>query len=72
MFVRILAVHCDQNDSYEITRNGYETRKINEIRNVKAKFWMLTKDFILAKITIDLYYSLELCDHTIRVLNCML
>ena len=34
MFVRMLAVHWDQNDSYEITINGYQVRKINEIRNV--------------------------------------
>ena len=32
--VRMLAVNCDQSDSYEITMNGYQTRKINEIRNV--------------------------------------
>ena len=34
MFVRLLAVLCDQNNSYEITINGYQARKINEIRNV--------------------------------------
>ena len=34
MFVRILAVYCDQNNSNEITMNGYQARKINEIRNV--------------------------------------
>ena len=33
MFVRILAVYCDQNNSNEITMNGYQARKINEIRN---------------------------------------
>ena len=33
MFVRMLAVPCDQNDSYEITKNGYyRARKINEIK----------------------------------------
>ena len=26
--------HYDQNNSYEITINGYQVRKINEIRNV--------------------------------------
>ena len=31
MFVRMLTVHCDQNNSYEITINGYQIRKINEI-----------------------------------------
>ena len=33
MFVRMLTVHCDQNNSYEITINGFQVRKINEIRN---------------------------------------
>ena len=33
MFVRMLTVHCDQNNSYEITLNGFQVRKINEIRN---------------------------------------
>ena len=33
MFVRMLTVHCDQN-SYETTINGFQVRKINEIRNV--------------------------------------
>ena len=28
MFVRILTVHCDQNNSYEITINGFQVRKI--------------------------------------------
>ena len=30
MFVRMLTVHCDQNNSYEITINGFQVRKINE------------------------------------------
>ena len=34
MFARMLTVHCDQNNSYEITINGFQVRKINEIRNV--------------------------------------
>ena len=34
MFVRMLTVHCDQNDSYEIAINGFQVRKTNEIRNV--------------------------------------
>ena len=34
MFVRMLTVHCDQNNSYEITINGFQVRKINAIRNV--------------------------------------
>ena len=34
MFVIMLTVHCDQNDSYEITINGFQVRKINEIRKV--------------------------------------
>ena len=34
MFVNMLTVHCDQNNRYEITINGFKVRKINEIRNV--------------------------------------
>ena len=34
MLVRMLIVHCDQNDSYERTINGYQVRKINEIGEV--------------------------------------
>ena len=34
MFVRVLTVHCDQNNSYEITINGFQVGKINEIRNL--------------------------------------
>ena len=34
MFVRMLTVHCDQNNSYEITINCFQVRIINEIRNV--------------------------------------
>ena len=34
MFVRMLTVHCDQNNSYEITINGFQVGKINEIRNL--------------------------------------
>ena len=30
----MLAVHCDQNNIYEITMNGYQARQINEIRDV--------------------------------------
>ena len=37
MFVRMLTVHCDQNNGYEITINGLQVRKINEIRNVIKK-----------------------------------
>ena len=34
IFVRMLTVHCDQNNSYDITINGFQVRKINEIRNL--------------------------------------
>ena len=34
MFVRMLTVHCDQNNSYRITINGFQVRKINELRNI--------------------------------------
>ena len=27
MFVKILAAHCDQNNDYGITMNGYQARK---------------------------------------------
>ena len=29
MFVRMLTVHCDENNGYEIPINGYQARKIN-------------------------------------------
>ena len=34
MFLRMQTVHCDRNNSYEITINGYQVRKINKIRNI--------------------------------------
>ena len=34
MFVRMLAVHCDQDNSYAITMSWYQARKINELRNL--------------------------------------
>ena len=37
MFVRMLTVHCDQNDSYEKAINGFQVRKMNEIINVNVK-----------------------------------
>ena len=30
----MLTLHCDQNNSYEITINVFQVRKVNEIRNV--------------------------------------
>ena len=35
MFVRMLTVHCDKNNSYEITINGFQVRKINEINKIR-------------------------------------
>ena len=37
MYVRMLTVHCDQNNSYEITINGFQVRKTK--RNKKRNFW---------------------------------
>ena len=34
MFVRMLVVHCAQNNSYEITMNSYQGRKVSELRKV--------------------------------------
>ena len=34
MLVRMMTVHCDQNNSYQITINGFQVRNINEIRNI--------------------------------------
>ena len=34
MFVRMLSVHCDQINGYVITMNGYQVKKLNEIRDV--------------------------------------
>ena len=36
MFVRMLTVHCDQNNSYEININGFQVRKNK--RNKKRNF----------------------------------
>ena len=33
----MLAVQCDQNNRYEITMNGYQARKANEMRKVIFK-----------------------------------
>ena len=34
MFLRMLTDHCDQNDRYEITINGFQVRNINEMRDI--------------------------------------
>ena len=34
MFISMLTVHCDQNDNYVIAVNGYQARKVSEIRKV--------------------------------------
>ena len=34
IFVRMLTDHCVQNNSYQITLNGFQVLKINEIRDV--------------------------------------
>ena len=34
----MLAINLEQNNSFEITINGYQVRKINEIRNVIFDF----------------------------------
>ena len=31
----MLVVHCNENHSYEITMNGYQVRKINEINKIR-------------------------------------
>ena len=36
IFGRMLAVHCDRNNSYQITMNGYQARKINEMIYVSS------------------------------------
>ena len=41
MFVKIVALHCDQDNSYQISMNGYQARKINVIGNLI--FWSLAK-----------------------------
>ena len=41
MFVRMLTVHSDQNNSYEITINGFQVRKMIEMkkRNFRSTLW---------------------------------
>ena len=40
MFVRMLTVHCDQSNSYESTINGFQVRKINEIRKRNIQIFL--------------------------------
>ena len=57
MFVRMLAVHCDQNDSHEITMNGYQARK-NEIKNIIFSL-QLWKIFLSVKAEVGMFIKLE-------------
>ena len=62
MFVRMLTVHCDENNSYEITVNGCQVRKINEKkrnaifkkRNFRSPLWetfLSVKDEVRMKLS---------------------
>ena len=49
MFVRMLTVHCDQNDSYEVITNGYQVRK--DKRSKKHHFrYPLLEIFLSIKV----------------------
>ena len=41
MFLRMLTHRCDHNNSFEITANGYQVKKINKIRNYVLEEWMI-------------------------------
>ena len=58
MFVRMLAVHSDQNDSYELTMSGYQARKINEIRNVNFGL-QLWEAFLSVKAEVGMFIKLS-------------
>ena len=58
MFVRMLAVHSDQNDSYELTMSGYQARKINEIRNVIFGL-QLWEAFLSVKAEVGMFIKLS-------------
>ena len=50
----MLTVHCDQNNSYEITTNGFQVRKINEIRtrNFRSPLW---ETFLSVKAEVGIF-----------------
>ena len=46
-------IYCDQNNSYEITINGFQDRKINQIRNVSYFVYFSWKPFIVNNYYFD-------------------
>ena len=54
MFVRMLAVHRDLNNSHEITMNSYQARKINELRNVIVSL-QLSETFLTVKAEVGIF-----------------
>ena len=60
MFVRKLTVHCDQNNNYEITMNGYQARKINKIRNVILSFQLL-ETLLSIIVEVEMFTNLGTC-----------
>ena len=43
MWLRMLAVHNDPNDSHEVTINGYQDRKINQVGSIFFGFELYGK-----------------------------
>ena len=58
MFVRIMTVHCGQNNSYDITINGFQVRKINKIRkrNFRSPLW---ETFLSVKAEVGMFTKLS-------------
>ena len=58
MFARMLTVHCDQNDSYEITLNGFlsQKNKRNKKRNFRSPLW---ETFLSVKAQVGMFTKLS-------------
>ena len=58
MFAGMLTVHCDQNNSYEITINGLQVRKIkrNKKRNFRSPLW---ETFLSVKAEVGMFTNLS-------------
>ena len=58
MFVLMLTVHCDQNNSYQITANGFQVRNIieNKKRNFRSPPW---ETFLSVKVEVGVFTKLS-------------
>ena len=54
----ILKVHNDQNDSYEVNMNGYQARRIKEIRQISFGL-QLWETFLRVKAEVGMFPKLS-------------